>query len=94
MPLHGRSILIIESEVAPFVVALQDAFERQGAETLVVCDPYAAKGLEHMKRFTFSAAVINAQHAGLAKLSVPTLVYGSTDTVDAIVVALRKLLKV
>ena len=97
MSLSGHSILIVESEVASFVVALQAAIERTGAESLVVRDPSTSEGLERIRRFKFSAAVINILHRSLIDdLDIPVLVYGGSAIParpDMIVAKLRRLLE-
>jgi hypothetical protein len=76
MDLSGHSILIVESEITTFVRSLQTAIVRKGAGTLVARDP--VKALERAKRFNFSAAVVNADHAGLVdQLGMPVLLYGA-----------------
>ena len=94
--LDGRRILIVESEVV-FGPKLQDALEGAGAETVIVRDPYSDEGARHIAAYAICAAVINAQHSGVAKaLSVPVLVYGLDAEVpargDAIMRGLKRML--
>jgi len=55
--LGGRPILIVYGEIDLFVVELQDAFDRAGADTLIARTP--ADAMRHLKRFDFDAVVIN-----------------------------------
>lgn len=81
MNLRGHLILIIESEVTAFVRLLRQAIDETGAESLVVSDPYGVDGLERIKRFKFSAALINIQHSSVInRLDVPVIVYGDNAT--------------
>ncbi len=97
MSLHGCSILIVESEVSSFLYDLQEAIEQTGAQSLAVRDPYTGDGAERMKRFTFSAAVVNAQHqAAIKGLDIPVVVYGHgalPARCDVIVARLSELLE-
>jgi hypothetical protein len=47
--LGGRPILIVYGEIDLFVVELQDAFDRAGADTLIARTP--ADAMRHLKRF-------------------------------------------
>jgi len=94
--LKGRRILIVESEVA-LGPMLQDALEHEGAETIIVRDPYSANGEAQLKRYAVCAAIVNGVHRGMAKgLSVPALLYGGDMPVparaDAIIRELKAML--
>ena len=94
--LRGRRILIVESEVV-LGPKLQDALEREGAETVIVGDPYSEEGAKRIATFTVSAAAINSVHRGLARaLDEPVLIYGPNTAVpsevDAIVRELKTML--
>ena len=94
--LRGRRILIVESEVV-LGPKLQDALEREGAETVIVSDPYSEEGAKRIATFTVSAAAINSVHRGLARaLDVPVLIYGPNTAVlpqvEAVVPALKAML--
>jgi hypothetical protein len=94
--LKGRRILIVESEVA-LGPALQDALEHEGAETIIVRDPYSSNGAAQLERYAVCAAIVNSVHRGVERvLSVPALLYGGDMPVpartDAIVHELRAML--
>jgi hypothetical protein len=79
--LAGRTILIVEPQIAQFVYNLQGALEQMGAETLIAREP--ADAFERMRSFSFSACVINYDHASDALHAfigdlgrVPVLLYG------------------
>ncbi len=91
MSCYQCSILIVESEVSPFVVRLQTVLEQRGAETLVARDQQLA--LQRNEQFSFTAALVNAEHrALLARLGIPALLYVRTEAPRAIVDGLEKLL--
>lgn len=94
MKLSGHSILIVESGVGSFVVALQAAIDRTGAESMVARDVAAA--LQRTPLFAFSAAVINVEHRALIdNLDIPVVVYGASALParpEIIVSRLKKLL--
>jgi hypothetical protein len=94
--MRGHSVVIVESEVSSFASRLQEAIELTGAESFIVRDPYSAEGVDRIKRFKFSAAVINVPHSRLIdNLDVPVVVYGGSATPafpDVIVSKLRRLL--
>jgi ActR/RegA family two-component response regulator len=91
MSCHQRSILVVESEVSPFVLRLQVALEQRGAETLVARDQQTA--LQRSEQFTFSAALVNVEHRALVpRLGIPALLYVRTETPREIVDGLEKLL--
>jgi hypothetical protein len=80
-PLTGHVILIVEPGIDQFVIKLQTALECRGAETLAVRE--AARALDRMREFRFSAGVLNYDHASDAlhtlidDLSgIPVLLYG------------------
>ena len=82
MLLQNHVVLIVESDIGPFVLALQAAMEQAGAETLVARDP--ASAMERKQRFQFSAAAVNVEHRSLiSELGIPTLFYGSGETPPA-----------
>ena len=83
MPLQCQPILIVDSRISPFVWTLQSVLEQAGAEVMVARD--AAKAIEYLDRFSFSACLLGAlddlpedccelqrELAGL-----PTLTYGA-----------------
>jgi hypothetical protein len=83
--------LIVESSVGPFVVRLQTAVERVGAASLVARDVPTA--LERSERFTFSAALVNAEHRELvSRLTIPSLLYARMEPPGAIVALLERML--
>jgi len=59
--LTGHVILIVDPQVGRFVLDLQAALERRGAETLIVHE--AARAFERTREFRFSAGVLNYDHA-------------------------------
>ena len=82
MPLQCQPILIVDSRISPFVWTLQSVLEQAGAEVMVA--RHAAKAIEYLDRFSFSACLLGAlddlpkdccelqrELAGL-----PTLTYG------------------
>jgi len=72
MLLHGHHVLIVESENASFIAALQTAVERAGAHVLIARDLEAAS-LRHSE---VSVALVNAEHrAIIGTLDVPLLLY-------------------
>jgi hypothetical protein len=94
--LKGQRILIVESEVS-LSPKLQDALEDEGAETVVVPDPYSTSGAQSIARFIICAAVVNVAHSGVADaLTVPVVVYGPNRPiparVEAIVAELKRVL--
>jgi len=79
MLLGNHSILIVESDIGPFILALQGAIEQAGAETVVARDP--ASAMERKQRFQFSAAAVNVEHRSLvSELGFPILFYGPGET--------------
>jgi hypothetical protein len=75
--------LIVESEIG-FGPQLEEALQTEGAETVIVRDPYSNHGARSVSRFVVCAAVINNQHRSVAKaLSVPVLIYGHDVPVPA-----------
>jgi hypothetical protein len=91
MPCHPCSILIVESEISPRVLRLQEMLEEKGAETLVARSEQTA--LERCKQFAFSAAVVNAEHRALVpQLGIPALLYVSAEAPRTIVDGLERLL--
>ena len=82
MLLGNYSILIVESDIGPFILALQGAIEQAGAETVVARDP--ASAMERKQRFQFSAAAVNVEHRSLvSELGIPILFYGPGETPPA-----------
>jgi hypothetical protein len=72
-----QTILIVESEIGPFVLELQRMLGRAGAKTLVARDVPTA--LLRNREFEFTAAAVNAEHEALTSaMDIPTLVYGPT----------------
>ena len=59
--LTGHVILIVDPRVGRFVLDLQAALERRGAETLIVHEPVRA--FERIREFRFSAGVLSYDHA-------------------------------
>src|SRR5215471_1738126 len=55
MSLRGRPILVVYGHIDLFVLELQDAFDRAGADTVIARTP--ADALRHLRRF--DAVVIN-----------------------------------
>jgi len=94
--LTGHGILIVESEIARFVDALQRGIDATGAESVVIRRPEASV-TARMRRLKFTAAVVNIEHApAVVDLGVPAVVYGTPDLPKhprTIVEALVKLLK-
>jgi hypothetical protein len=92
--LHGRRILIVESEVRLLHELIGMLEGTEGAEAFYVTDPHAAAGTERIAAFTSCAAVINGAHRGIAKaLDVPVLVYGVHTAVPAEAGAIVRALK-
>jgi hypothetical protein len=91
--LRGHSILIIDSEVSGFADRLAATLEHGGAETLVVRDPYSGNGPERIRQFTFSAALVSAEHGSVtANLGMPTVLYTRSEKPEAIVASLERML--
>jgi hypothetical protein len=74
-------ILIVEPGIDQFVIQLQTALERRGAETLAAREP--ARAIDRMRQFRFSAGILNYDHASASlhelidELSgIPVLLYG------------------
>lgn len=93
--LTGHAILIVESEIALFVEALQRAIDATGAESIVIRRPEASI-TARMRRLKFTAAVVNIEHApAVDDLGIPAVIYGTPDLPKhprAIVEALATLL--
>jgi DNA-binding NtrC family response regulator len=92
-PLRHRRILIVESDGA-FSSELQEALEREGAETIVAGDPLSSNGVARIGRYQVCAAAIRATHEGVAKfLNVPVLLYGEALPVPAESAAIKEALE-
>lgn len=83
--MHGHAILIVEPEIGRFVLDLQTALEKAGAEPLVARDLNSA--LMRIEQFDYAAAVIRYDPtvqpliARLCEeLRVPVLVYGAAPS--------------
>ena len=92
--LRERRILIIESE-HPFVYHLRAALEEEGAETVVVTDPYSVAGADRISMYSVCAAAVNDVHRSVAGglKSMPVLVYGREERVPAEIGAVVRGLK-
>jgi hypothetical protein len=53
--MRGHSILLIDSEVSSFAGRLQEAIEKEGAESLFVRGPYSPANSARMNRYTLCA---------------------------------------
>jgi DNA-binding response OmpR family regulator len=91
MPLDGATILIVESDIAPFVISLQQALEAVGAQSVVARE--GSEVLERCNQLQFSAALLNEEHKGIAgeleARGLPVMVYSRVSAALAIVVSLR-----
>jgi hypothetical protein len=91
MPLDGATILIVESEIAPFVISLQQALEGVGAQSIVARE--GSEALERCNQIQFSAALLNEEHKEIeneiAARGLPVMVYSRVSAALAIVAALR-----
>jgi hypothetical protein len=91
MPLEGTTILIVESEIAPFVITLQQALEGVGAQSVVARE--VSEALERCNQTQFSAALLNEEHKEIeneiAARGLPVMVYSRVSAALAIVAALR-----
>ena len=78
MPLTGHNILVVESEIGPFVTPLQRSLEAAGAETMVARN--LAVALLRIDEFAFTAVVPSKDYAVIKeRVEVPVVVYGSRD---------------
>lgn len=93
-------LLIVYGEIDLFMLELQDAFDRAGAETLIARTPTDALG--YLKRFDFAAVLINYTPAFatedfrklLAELGrIPALLLADALTPMSVVATLPTLLK-
>jgi len=94
--LSGQTILIVESDVV-LVGQLQKALQAEGADVLVVTDPFSAAGTQRITGLIFTAAVVNDWYRPHPSLRhMPVLLYGRSSSVpaqaDAIVGELKRLL--
>ena len=77
--LTGHAILIVENEISWFVDKLQNAIDATGAQSMVIRGPERSV-IDRIRRWKFSAAVLNIEHApDVGDLDIPLLVYGTTD---------------
>jgi len=94
MPLTGHNILIVETEIGPFVLSLQRTLEAAGAETLVARDLRTAR--LRTNEFEFTGVVASNEHAAIKEaVDLRTVCYGSGATERdprAILAALARLL--
>jgi hypothetical protein len=98
-PLRAKTIPIVESDLV-FLDQLQRALRAEGADLLIVTQPYSVAGAQRLTRLVFSAAVINDRYRRVLRSlrHMPVLLSGGTSTVpvqlDAIVDELKRLLGV
>src|SRR4051812_49434749 len=95
--LMGSTILIVERAIDDFIVALQQALEDRGAETIIVRD--FDRAVELMDEFEFSAVVMGVltpetPDALLERIvSLPTVFYAPYTSVAAVVQSVVELRK-
>ena len=91
MPLEGKTILIVESEIGPFVISLQQALEGVGAQSVVARE--GSEALERCNQIQFSAVLLNEEHKEIENeitaRGLPVMVYSQVSAALAIVAALR-----
>jgi hypothetical protein len=95
--LKERLILIVESDLDLVRYLVRALEEDERAQTASVSDPYCDRVAERLRKFAWSAAVINSKYRTLASvICVPVQFYGpQTDIPERageIVDALKKLL--
>jgi len=97
LSLRGRLILVVESDLHLARYLVRALEEDEGAQTAYVSDPYCDRGAEQLRKFSWSAAVINNEFRTLASsFCMPVQFYGpQTDIPERageIVDALKRLL--
>ena len=91
MALIGHSILIIDTNAAAYVVRLRAAIHDAGAKSIIARTAGTAR--ERVKRFKFSAAVVNVEHRALAEeLGILYLLYSPGEPPRIILAGLERLL--
>jgi hypothetical protein len=86
--MRGLRVFIIEPDITPRTLHLQDALEAVGVEYVIVRDPFGRSGAETLKRFTVDAALVHKAHAKAADLvgeMIPVVIYTSGTAVSTII---------
>jgi hypothetical protein len=92
--LRGRLILIIESDTSLVRHLVRALEEDEKAQTAYVTDPCSQASTAKIKKFAWSAAVVNERYSAVAKsLDVPVLFYGPQTDVPARAEAITDALK-
>ena len=91
MALTGHSILIIDTNATAYVGRLRVAIQDAGAESTTAGAAGTAR--ECVKRFKFSAAVVNVEHRALAEeLGILYLLYSPGEPLRVILAGLERFL--
>jgi hypothetical protein len=90
--LSGHIILIVDSEMDSFMLALQRALEDLGAETVAAQDAETAE--RRVSQFDFTVAAVSSEFISFSlSLAVPTYVYApNTRQMASVVTGISELL--
>lgn len=91
--LRDQSVLIVvEGELTPLVMALQEHMESAGADVMVVGDNPDVIA-DTLTSFEFTAAVVSGDNpSAVAQLQLPTVLFYETDPPAQIVSRLQRVL--